>query len=70
MTPAYRTEAVLSEDGKLLLDSLPFRAGQIVEIIVLPLSRSAVLPPNLQGSVLRYEEPTSPVADTDWKVLQ
>ncbi|HET6575835.1 MAG TPA: hypothetical protein VFG68_19695 [Fimbriiglobus sp.] len=39
MTPAHRTEAVLSEDGKLSLDNLPFRAGQAVEVIVLPAVR-------------------------------
>jgi hypothetical protein len=36
MTPAYRIEAGLSEDGKLLLDHLFFRAGQRVEVIILP----------------------------------
>jgi hypothetical protein len=52
MTPAHRTEAVLSEDGKLSLDNLPFRAGQAVEVIVRPAARPAA--------------PTDPVADTDW----
>jgi hypothetical protein len=35
MTPAHRIETVLSEDGKLLLDHLPFRAGQAVEVTIL-----------------------------------
>lgn len=39
MTPAHRTETVLLEDGKLSLDNLPFRAGQAVEVIVLPAAR-------------------------------
>src|SRR4051812_6322345 len=39
MTPAHRIDAVLAEDGKLLLNNLPFRAGQAVEVIVLPASR-------------------------------
>ncbi len=67
MTPAHRTEAVLTEDGKLSLDNLPFRAGQAVEVIVLP----AVQPPvpvehPLKGTVLRYDRPTEPVAEADW----
>ena len=71
MTPAHRTEAVLSEDGKLSLDNLPFRAGQTVEVIVLP----AASPPAsgdhpLRGSVLRYDRPTEPVAEADWDALR
>jgi len=70
MTPAHRTEATLSEDGKLLLDHLPFRAGQAAEVIVLPVPR--IIPPGqtLWGTVLRYDQPTPPVADADWSALQ
>jgi hypothetical protein len=70
MTPAYRIEAVLSEDGKLLLDHLPFRAGQAVEVIVLPVTRPAPPGHALQGTVLRYDQPTAPVAEADWGALQ
>jgi hypothetical protein len=71
MTPAHRIEAVLSEDGKLSLDNLPFRAGQAVKVIVLP----AAGPPapagqSLRGMVLRYDRPTDPVAEADWDALR
>jgi hypothetical protein len=54
----------------LLLDRLPFRAGQAVEVIVLPVTR--VPPPGhpLRGTVLRYNQPTAPVAEADWGALQ
>lgn len=70
MTPAHRIELVLTEDGKLSLDRLPFRAGQAVEVIVLPVP--APLPRSLaiRGAVLRYERPTEPVADGDWSVVE
>jgi hypothetical protein len=32
---AHKLEAVLSEDGRLTLDGLPFQAGEVVEVIVL-----------------------------------
>ncbi len=32
---AYKAEAVLTEDGKLILTGLPFQAGNRVEVIVL-----------------------------------
>lgn len=70
MTPAHRIEAVLSEDGKLLLDDLPFRAGQAVEVIVLPVSRPAPPVNSLKGTVVRYDEPTAPVAEADWDALR
>jgi len=71
MTPAHRIEVVLNEDGKLSLDNLPFRAGQAVEVIVLPSVRPAVSTGHpLGGMVLRYDDPTAPVADSDWEVLQ
>jgi hypothetical protein len=70
MTLAHRIETVLVEDGKLLLDHLPFRVGQAVEVIVLPANRP--LPPNpaLRGTVLRYDRPTDPVAEADWGALR
>lgn len=70
MTPAHRIEAVLLEDGKLLLDHLPFRAGQAVEVFILP--ATCPLPPGhgLQGTVLRYDQPTDPVAEADWGALR
>jgi len=70
MTPAHRIEAVLSEDGKLLLDHLPFLAGQAVEVIVLAAPCVRPSGPLLQGTVLRYDQPTSPVAEADWGALR
>jgi hypothetical protein len=70
MTPAHRLETVLTEDGKLALDNLPFRAGQEVEVIVLPVARSqAPTSHPLRGSVMRYDDPTAPVAEEDWAAL-
>ena len=71
MIPAHRIDAVLVEDGKLALDNLPFRAGQAVEVIVLPAAQPATATGHpLRGMVLRYDQPTAPVADADWDVLQ
>lgn len=68
MTPAHRVEAVLSQDGKLALDKLPFRAGQAVEVIVLPLTGPIRSTDSLHGMVLRYDRPTDPVAEADWGI--
>ena len=73
---AHKIEVVLSENGTLVLQGLPFRAGEAVEVIILerpaPLSdsnHSAEFP--LQGTVLHYDEPFEPaVAPEDWDVLK
>src|SRR5258708_15462208 len=62
MTPAHRIEAVLSEDGKLLLEHLPFRAGQAVEVIVLPATRPTPPRQAPKSTGLRYAPPTAPGA--------
>lgn len=70
MTPAHRIELILTEDGKLSLDRLPFRAGQTVEVILLPVPPVQSTLSSLRGSVIRYDHPTEPVAEADWDALQ
>ena len=69
---AYRVEKTLSEDGVLELRALPFRAGELVEVII-PSREDKVREAQafpLKGKVLRYEQPTEPVAQDDWEVLR
>jgi len=71
MTPAHRIEVVLREDGKLSLDNLPFRAGQVIEVILLPTIRPTLAAgSSLRGTVLHYDRPTEPVADAEWDALR
>ena len=65
---AHRVETTLQQDGKLVLDNLPFQAGEAVEIIIL-----AAQPPKqqtrhypLRGTVVHYERPFEPVAHDEW----
>jgi hypothetical protein len=54
---AYRVEKIVSQDGVLELQALPFRAGEVVEVIILSREdkvRGAHDFP-LKGKVLRYE---------------
>jgi hypothetical protein len=77
---AYKVEAVFTEDGTLMLQGLPFHAGDAVEVIILeattpqlqevsPSQRKTNLYP-LRGKVVRYNDPTEPVGLEDWEVLQ
>ena len=63
---AHRVEMTLTQDGTLTLDHLPFRAGEGVEVIVLP---HAAPPRNhypLRGTPVDYQGPTEPVAEQEW----
>jgi hypothetical protein len=70
--PAHRVETTLQQDGTLTLEHLPFRAGQAVEVIVLPQALGSLSGNQypLRGKVVRYDQPTDPVAEGDWEALQ
>ena len=77
---AHHVETVLTENGTLTLRDLPFQAGDAVEVIILerhklqpteaPTSHSDSNPYPLRGKVIRYDDPTEPVALEDWEMLQ
>lgn len=77
---AHHIETILTENGTLMLQDLPFQAGDTVEVIILqrhklqpteaPISHSDSNPYLLRGTVIRYDDPTEPVALEDWEVLQ
>jgi hypothetical protein len=69
---AYKTAATISEDGEIrLTELLPFQPGEQVEVIVLPLESASTRanPYPLRGLPIRYEDPTEPVAESDWDAL-
>lgn len=77
---AHKIETALTEDGTLVLQGLPFQAGDVVEVIILQLqiaqdqiksleTHNTNLYP-LRGKMIRYDDPTEPVALEDWEFLQ
>ena len=62
---AYRIETTLTANGSLVLDALPFRAGERVEVIVLgaPRPPTARESDPVQVTAHRSERPTQRVAD-------
>jgi len=71
---AYRLELVLTENGSLTLEDLPFQAGESVEIIMLERStQQHSTQPNqefpLAGKILQYDDPFgTATALEDWDV--
>ena len=67
----YRVVAVLTEDRKLVLDDLPFQAGDAVEVVIVErhgLKTGKERYP-FHGVPIQYERPFDPVAEDDWEVL-
>jgi hypothetical protein len=66
---AHRIETTLTQDGTLILDNLPFHAGETVEVIVLGhvMHVTSHAPYPLRGTPVHYARPTEPVADEDWE---
>lgn len=61
---AHRVETTLQQDGQLLLDNLPFHAGEAVEMVIL-LAPARAQPQHryqLRGAPVRYDRPFAPLA--------
>ena len=68
----FRLNKTLTQDGTLTLSDLPFQAGDSVEVIIVPRKTASALQNeySLRGKVIRYDNPTEPVAQEDWEVLR
>jgi hypothetical protein len=66
---AHRIETTLIQDGTLILDNLPFHAGETVEVIILGqvVPVTGHVPYGLRGTPVQYSQPTEPVAQEDWE---
>ena len=68
----YRVEKRVVKNGMLQLNALPFQEGDLVEVIVLgrkgKVRKSTSSP--LRGKVIEYIDPTEPIAQDDWELLQ
>ena len=68
----HRVETVVREDRTVVLEDLPFQAGEAVEVIISHCSskRNEKDRYPLRGTPIKYLDPTEPVADGDWSVSQ
>jgi hypothetical protein len=69
---AHWREMTVGEHGEIVLENLPFDAGQPVEVLVISKSTGSKTTGNLglRDSVLEYREPLEPVVDEAWDALQ
>lgn len=69
---AYKVEKKIAANGVIHLDALPFHEGELVEVIVIAREEKIrnSTPSPLRGMVIEYVNPTEPIAEDDWEVLQ
>jgi hypothetical protein len=68
-SPAHRIETILQRDGTLTLEHLPFKAGQAVEVIILPqtgIGQTSQSQYPFRGVPVRLEGAT----EADWEALR
>jgi hypothetical protein len=68
----YRVETTISNDGTLIIQKLPFKAGDKVEVIVHRYKQEQELSIRypLRGKLIRYTDPFGSVSENDWDSLQ
>jgi hypothetical protein len=68
----YAYKFTMEKKGTLSLKDLPINAGEEIEVIIIP--RSSRQPDEKRypfwGKPITYLNPTDPVAETDWEILQ
>ena len=69
---AHRVETVIRQDKTVLLEDLPFQAGESVEVIISHRYAKHKKKEHytLRGTSIKYVDPTKPVAGGDWNVSQ
>ena len=77
MRQAHKVETVISENGTLVLEGLPFQAGEAVEVIILKQSAPQAQQQNqmnfypLRNSLYRYDDPFEPATVLEeWETLK
>src|SRR5512138_3785105 len=60
-----KVKIVVTDDGKIVIDDLPVKSGQEVEVTIrIPEPVAATFP--LRGLPVRYVDPFRPVDDDEW----
>ncbi len=68
----FAYELTMEKKGTLTLKDLPFNAGEKIEVIIIPRSGHQTDEKRYPfwGKPITYLDPTEPVAEADWEVLQ
>jgi hypothetical protein len=67
--PTFQAVVTLDKDGTLVLQHLPFHAGDRVQVTVSPSASPTTSEGRypLRGTVLRFDHPFEPAAENEWE---
>ncbi|GFE68077.1 hypothetical protein [Chroococcus sp. FPU101] len=68
----HHSEKIILESGTLNLENLPFKKGDVVEVIIIERSQTSINleHSSLEGRVIRYDAPFESATDLDdWEAL-
>ena len=65
----HHTTAIVGEDGLVVIEKLPFRVGDKVDVFVSKLKSTEETQARylLHGTPIRFDNPTAPVCEEDWE---
>ena len=68
----YQIETQIQEDGKIILENLPFQKGESITVIISQNKQEIVIENQypLHGTKIEYKEPFEAVAEDEWSILQ
>lgn len=68
----YHIETTMINNGTLIINELPFRAGEKIEVILRrrSLEKQSNEKYPLRGKLIRYDHPFESVAENDWDAMQ
>ncbi len=68
----FKVEKTVGAGGSVVLEQLPFTAGERVEIVIVPVEPPAGSSERypLRGTPYRFDDPTEPVASDDWEAAR
>ena len=67
-----RIETVVKKKGEISIKGLPFRTGEVVEVIIRKQKRTKGTknPYPLRGTPIRYDDPFESIAEQEWEALK
>ncbi len=68
----YACELTIGKKGTLTLKNLPFSVGEKIEVIIIPRPSRQLNEKRYPfwGKPIIYRNPTDPIAEEDWEILQ
>ncbi|MDX2030398.1 MAG: hypothetical protein SF339_07005 [Blastocatellia bacterium] len=67
----HRIEVQVGPNGAIVLDNLPLKEGETVEILILTSQEASINADSysLRGAPVLLDQPFEPVAEHDWEAL-